>query len=64
LRDGARGHTTRLQKNQRSVRKKRGRNARRLAGARLRGNDDCPGSPKVFDDLGNERVDRKRLVRD
>src|SRR5689334_4123287 len=59
--DRAGGDTPRLQQQQRSVREDGGRNPRRLPRARLRGDDDSPGSAEVLDDLRNEGVDRKWL---
>jgi len=45
------------------VANERGRNSSRFPRAWLRRDDDRARSPKVFDDLADERIDWKRFVR-
>jgi len=59
--DGARGDAPRLQKNQRPVVRERGWDPGCLTGARLSGDDQRPRSPNAVDDLGDERIDGKRV---
>ena len=60
-RDGTRRHTARLKQDDRAIVGKRRRNARRLAGAGLGFEDERPALAHARDDLGKERVYRKRL---
>ena len=57
LRNRASGHAPRLQQDDGTVFDQRRRHARRLAGARLGRDDNCPRSPNSVGDGVDERID-------
>ena len=59
--DGTRGHSPRLQKNDRAGLNKRRRNARRLAGTRRGGNHDRATAYQAIAHVADVRVDGQRL---